>query len=174
MFIIDARVQSVLRECEDKIKEITQDNSISILVFSKKIELKLSFEDIVEFICGITGESKKDVMKVSRKRELVVARHLIIYFSHHYCTISKSEIARRLEQDHTTILSAIKKVDDLLAAGDHTVCGYVNDINQIIQSLIEGNDRSTTTRTPDGDGGASEECAEGVLCFKKDQQRRPD
>lgn len=145
MLIIDARVQSIIRECEDRIKEVTKNESISVLLFSKKIELKLSFDDIVDFVSGVTGETKRDIMKVSRKRELVIARHLIIYFSYHFCSLSKSEIARRLDQDHTTILSAIKKVDDLLIIHDPLLCKYVNEMNNIIQSLTIGNDRPPTT-----------------------------
>lgn len=156
MLIIDARVQNVLRECEDKIREIAKDDSLSVLVFSKKVELKISFDDIIDIVCGVTGELKKDVMKVSRKRELVIARHLIIYFSFHYCSISKSEIARKLDQDHTTVLSALKKVDDLLTGGDRIMSGFVNELNIIIQSLTNGNDRSSTTRTPDGDDRAGQ------------------
>lgn len=164
MLVIDARVQNILRECEVKIREVTQNDSLSVLVFSKKIELKLSFDDIVEFVCDVTGERERDVMKKCRKKELVTARHLIIYYSFHYCSISKTEISRKLNQDHTTILNAIKVVDGLLQSGDRIMCNYVNELNNIINTLIKGNDRPSTTRTPDGNGGASEGCTAGLLC----------
>lgn len=136
MLVIDERIRSVLQECEDKIKEITKNDSLSVLVFSKKIELKLSFDDVVEFVCNVTGERERDVMKKNRKKELVTARHLIIYYSFNYCSISKTEISRRLNQDHTTILSAIKKVDNFLESGDRIMCNYVNEINNIINTII--------------------------------------
>lgn len=164
MLIIDERVQNILREAEDKIRDIAKDDSISVLVFSKKIELKLSFDDIVDIVCDVTGQLKRDVIKPSRKRELVTARQLIVYFSFHYCSLSKSEIARNLDQDHTTALSSLKKVNDLLASGDRILCAYVNELNGIIQGLkLNQHDRPPTTRTSDGNSIANQGSAEHLL-----------
>lgn len=149
MLVIDVRVQNIIRECEDRIRAATNDNSISVVLFSKKIALSLSFDDVVDFVCAVTGEKAKDITKVSRKKEIVTARQLVIYFSFQYCSLSKSEIARRLNQDHTTILKSLKTVDDLLQTGDQLICNYVNEVNNIIQSLTKSNDRPATTRTPD-------------------------
>jgi len=143
--MLDTRVKEILQECESRIKKVTNDDSISIMIFSKRKQPKLSFDDIIEFVCKVTGESKLDVMKVSRKRELVTNRQLIIYFSYNYCRLSKSEIGRRLDQDHTTIMAALKKVNNFLKNGDEIICTYVTEVNNIIYSLTINHDRPPTT-----------------------------
>lgn len=136
MLLIDERIRSVLQECEGKIKEITKNDSLSVLVFSKKLELKLSFDDVIELVCGVTGESGQGVMQKCQKKELVTTRRLIMYYSFHYCRISKAEIARRFKQNHTTILTGIRNVDDMIETGDQLICNYVNEINNIINTII--------------------------------------
>ena len=54
--------------------------------------------------------SSSDILGKSRKSEIVLPRHISIYFSRTLLNSSLMDIGRYFGRDHSTIMSSIKKV----------------------------------------------------------------
>jgi chromosomal replication initiation ATPase DnaA len=62
-------------------------------------------------LCELLGEDPNEIKAVSRKLEIVSKRQIIqwVLFKHQY---SKSEVALFFQQDHSTVINSIQKVED--------------------------------------------------------------
>jgi len=62
-------------------------------------------------LCEHLGEDPNEIKAVSRKLEIVSKRQIIqwVLFKHQY---SKSEVALFFQQDHSTVINSIQKVED--------------------------------------------------------------
>lgn len=74
-----------------------------------------SFDHLLDVICAVYGVEKELMLKSSRKKEAMVAKHhyrwaLVRYFP----ALSVAEIGRRLGHDHSTVLHSMAEFKKML------------------------------------------------------------
>lgn len=67
----------------------------------------------------------------SRFDHIRIPRQIVFYFLRKYTVISLQEIGETLGYDHTTVISAIRKVDDYIATGDKWA-GVIKEFEQVL------------------------------------------
>lgn len=70
---------------------------------------ELTPEVIVKKVSIYYKISTKEIMGKTRKKEIVIARHIAIILMDNLLNMSSTEIGKFLNKDHTTILNALKK-----------------------------------------------------------------
>jgi hypothetical protein len=70
----------------------------------------------------------------SRKRHIVTARHAYIYFLRKYTAMSLMDIAEIFNQDHSSVIHALKKMDALLETKDKLTVSIVDTIETALKS----------------------------------------
>jgi chromosomal replication initiation ATPase DnaA len=118
-------------------KELRQDtgNQRVILMAFKQAPTheKIDIKDLMNIVCDVIGVPIKSLSSKSRKRELVVARHLISYFGVSVSAQTLTSIGAQMNKDHTTIIHGRETIKDLLEVGDEVVCTAVAQINKRLQ-----------------------------------------
>jgi hypothetical protein len=80
-----------------------------------RISLGLNFDNLMDKICLIFEESKRDVLSARRDREFVTPRHLFCYFVlQHLPLTTPKEIADYLGRDRSTIYNNVDAAKSLL------------------------------------------------------------
>jgi chromosomal replication initiation ATPase DnaA len=76
-------------------------------------------EQWLEDVCAVLGVTPEQVRGKSRKRHIVQARHLAIYFLYKYSSRGYENVAAALGlTNHTSAIHAVATVQDLLHIGD--------------------------------------------------------
>ena len=73
-----------------------------------------AISSIVNSVVNVTGIEFIKIQSVTRKREILYARHLFCYFARKRTKLSLQEIGNILNRDHATVLHSVKTVKDLL------------------------------------------------------------
>lgn len=71
-------------------------------------------ERVLNIVCEETKVHPMKVRGRSRKRDIVMARHMYCYFGYNYANCTYNFIAESIGRDHTTALNSITVVDNLL------------------------------------------------------------
>ena len=83
----------------------------------KRFLAEVTIEDIVRQVSDATSVSEKEIVGISRKRELVEARQISAYLAREVLGTSLSSIGLYLGgRDHTTILHACKNIEEKIKA----------------------------------------------------------
>ena len=81
----------------------------------KKQKIELTVEHIQKVVCTHFNMSPDMLQEKTRKREVVQARQLAMYFSKNYTNASLAYIGKQIgRKDHTTVLYACKAVTDMM------------------------------------------------------------
>jgi chromosomal replication initiation ATPase DnaA len=78
----------------------------------KKLEL------IFKTVCQTQKVDPAHLIKRTRKREIVLARQFFCWLAHEKYCFFLVDIARHLNQDHTTVLHSVRKFQDMLDIQD--------------------------------------------------------
>ncbi|MFZ7121754.1 MAG: helix-turn-helix domain-containing protein [Eubacteriaceae bacterium] len=95
-------------------------------------------EQIIIFLYGYTFEELKPKIK---KGKLPEARQLSLYLIKEYTDYSLSKIGNILNRDHTTVLSSIKVINNLLDI-DRKFKALVNNIKNELNETIQKSERT--------------------------------
>jgi chromosomal replication initiator protein len=79
-----------------------------------------TLEAIQEAVCAVHGVSREELLSARRSAKVAHARQLAMYLARELTPLSLSEIARRFDRDHTTVLHAMRAVDGRRARGSDT------------------------------------------------------
>jgi len=144
------------KEYYDKIGKIPR-----IIIDDKEPAIiKMSLEKLEEILNGyLSPESiqKEYTIKTNhRKGELVDLRKMFCYIAFSYMSYSKSDIARHLGQDHTTVLTAINKFMQLYESDNTFRNIYLNILEEL--NLLA---YAESIQSPEERGNN----AEPILCF---------
>ncbi|MDP4206072.1 MAG: chromosomal replication initiator protein DnaA [Bacteroidota bacterium] len=124
--LISLLAQSMLNK-----KEITIDlaqEMINKLVKSSQRELSVDF--IVKVVCDYFNVKPDSLYAKTRKREIVQARHIAMYFSKSMTKASLASIGAQIgKKDHATVLHACKTVGNLKET-DRSFHQYLEDIEK--------------------------------------------
>ena len=87
-------------------------------------------------VCDYFKVSIDALQSKTRKRDIVQARQLAMYFAKKYTNASLSSIGIQIgKRDHATVLHACKTVDNLFET-DKLFKSYVDDLNKKLTSDI--------------------------------------
>lgn len=113
---LEGAMISLLAQSTFNKKDLTVDVVREILgKMVKKPASELTVEKIQEVVCGHFNISAELLQEKTRKREVVQARQLAMYFCKNYTKASLSYIGNQIgRKDHATVLYACKAVADLM------------------------------------------------------------
>lgn len=109
--LISLLAQSTLNKME-----VNLDSAKSVVdKLFKKVHRELSVEHISQTVCDYFGIEHDDLQSKTRKREIVQARQIAMFFSKSLTNSSLSAIGAKIGQkDHATVLHACKAVTNML------------------------------------------------------------
>ncbi|MCW3807688.1 chromosomal replication initiator protein DnaA [Plebeiibacterium marinum] len=113
---LEGALISLLAQATLNKREITMDVAISIVdKLVRKTQKEVSVDYIQQIVCDYFGLEVDSLQSRSRKRELVQARQVAMYFSKNLTNSSLSTIGSKIgKKDHATVLHACKQVNNLL------------------------------------------------------------
>ena len=90
----------------------------------------MTVEYIQEVVCQHFNMAPEMLQEKTRKREVVQARQLAMYFSKNYTNASLAYIGKQIgRKDHTTVLYACKAVADMMET-DRTFRAQVEELQK--------------------------------------------
>jgi len=106
----------------------------------KDEETTTSAMKIISSVCTALEISYIDLLSHCRKAEIVRARHTVIYLLRDLLGLSLHNIGEIFEQDHTTILNAVRKIEGYIDVNEPYVKPLLAIRNNYIHNLkIENN-----------------------------------
>jgi chromosomal replication initiator protein len=113
---LEGALISLLAQATLNKKEITIDVAVSIVEkLVKKTKKELSVDYIQQIVCDYFGLAVDSLQSKTRKREIVQARQVAMYFSKSLTNSSLSMIGSKIgKKDHATVLHACKAVNNLI------------------------------------------------------------
>lgn len=113
---LEGAMISLLAQATFNHKDLTVDVVRDILGKMVKNQKKeMTVEYIQEVVCQHFNMSPEMLQEKTRKREVVQARQLAMYFSKNYTNASLTYIGKQIgRKDHTTVLYACKAVADMM------------------------------------------------------------
>ena len=99
---------SLLFVSDEKVKEILENR------LHKIKDLGVNHEKIIDTVCERYTQHKKDILSKSRKAEYIIPRHICMYLLFEVCNMNKTVIGRVFNTKHTTVISAINRVKEMM------------------------------------------------------------
>lgn len=134
---IEGSLNSIIAQATFNKKEITLElveKTLSNLITNSKKDITIDY--IQKLICDYFKLSLDTLQSKTRKRDIVQARQLAMYFAKKYTNASLSSIGDQIgKRDHATVLHACKTVDNLFET-DKLFKSYVDDLNKKLTSDI--------------------------------------
>ena len=142
-------IKNSIRELESTIIRILAYSSLSNKEIDEKLVKKvvkerlgkrflaeITLEDVVRRVSEVTSISEKEIVGISRKRELVEARQITAYLGREILGSSLSSIGIYLGgRDHTTILHACKNIETKIGS-EKRIKKLVNSIKAELSASI--------------------------------------
>lgn len=133
--VFHPRVKKILRHAERRIMNLTQNQDLCLVILNPPAKI-LPYPDVERIVCEVTGIPFSKAITQTRRREVCLTRQLIAFFARMDCGYHLQQIADKLNrEDHTTIISSLRRIRHLIDSGDSEVCGYVKEINQRLSKL---------------------------------------
>ena len=96
--------------------DITIDLASSVISNAVKTSKKqITFEMIVETVCGFYNVNTDAVYGKTRKREISDARQMVMYLAKELTSLSSTNIGVRLSRDHATVLHSCRTVRERIS-----------------------------------------------------------
>lgn len=86
---------------------------------------------ILRVTCEYFNTDTKLIGAKTRKHEIVLPRYIVFYLTFKYTRLNKSDIGRKYNRDHTSVIHALQSVDDWLDVDD-VFKSHVNAIKNIL------------------------------------------
>lgn len=130
---LEGSLNSIIAQATLNKKEITIELTKKTLAnFIGNSRKEISIDYIQRLVCDYFKIPIDQVQSKTRKRDVVQARQLAMYFAKKYTKASLSSIGSQIgSRDHATVLHACKTVANL-SETDRVFRGYVEDLNRKI------------------------------------------
>ena len=130
---LEGSLNSIIAQATLNKREITLDltaRTLSKLVQTARKEISIDY--IQKTVCEYFKVKMEDIQSKTRKRDVVQARQLAMYFAKQYTKASLASIGKQIgKRDHATVLHACKTVKNLQET-DKAFRGYIEDISRKI------------------------------------------
>jgi chromosomal replication initiator protein len=107
--------------------------------FIRKYNKRVTIAEVKQQVARHCRVPLRDLESVSRRRDLVRARQIVMYLARMMTGRSYPEIGHSLARDHTTIMYGVEKVRDLCASDAHFKA-VVDAIQRAIRDWPNGSD----------------------------------
>lgn len=146
VYFIAEKIDSNIRELEGALQKVIfycqllgkEPNSIEIIKEALKDDIDvtthiLSMDTIVDTTCSYYNVKKQDVIGKKKLKQIVMARQIAIYLIYDMMGVPLASIGSYFGgKDHTTIMYARDKIEDLIKE-DNLINNQVKDIKNMIQ-----------------------------------------
>ena len=131
---LEGALNSLLLNSTINKKEPTLDIAKQVMKnFVKNISMEISIESIQALVCEYFKIQQEALKSKSRKREIVQARQISMYFAKKMTKNSLKTIGEFFGgRDHSTVIHSCQTVEDLMET-DRSFRGYVEEINKQIK-----------------------------------------
>ena len=130
---LEGSLNSIIAQATLNKREITLDltaRTLSKLIQTARKEISIDY--IQKTVCEYFKVKMEDIQSKTRKRDVVQARQLAMYFAKQYTKASLASIGTQIgKRDHATVLHACKTVKNLQET-DKQFRGYIEDISRKI------------------------------------------
>lgn len=116
-FTSEVLLAEVIRRKAQAEKEIEAGRKAMQLVRLMSMAPTL-LDGIMDNVCSEFGQTRDDLLGISRRAELVQARHIAMYIAHQRYGVGLAEIGRYFLRDHSTVLHAVQAVGDRAKADE--------------------------------------------------------
>ncbi len=131
---MEGALVSILAQSSMNKKEITPELANKVIEkFVKNTPKEITIEYIQKVICDYFDIPYEKINSKTRKREIVQARQLAMYFSKNFTKSSLAVIGNKCgNKDHATVLHACKTIKNL-AETDKEFKNYIDELDNIIK-----------------------------------------
>ncbi len=111
---LEALINMIAIQVEHYGQKITPENIQSIVRQVVKPKRNVSVADVVRRVSHYYNIEEEEVNSATRRRQVVMARQVIMYILRMYAHIPYSSIGRSLQRDHTTVIHSCEKVGNMM------------------------------------------------------------
>ena len=131
---IEGVMTSIMAQSSMNKKEITMEMARSLIDnFVKSTKREISIDFIQKIVSDFFGLTVAEIQSKTRKREIVQARQLAMFFSKKFTKSSLTTIGQELgKKDHATVLHACRTVSNLIET-DKQFSYYVEELEKKIK-----------------------------------------
>ncbi|MCB1179665.1 MAG: chromosomal replication initiator protein DnaA, partial [Leptospiraceae bacterium] len=104
------KTYNLLLLSDEKIQEILYHR------IEKQDRADVTHDRILDVVCQYYSQEKSDILSKSRRAEYILPRHISMYLLNEVARMSKSNIGKLFSTNHTTVISAVKKVKEKIKA----------------------------------------------------------
>ena len=95
---------------------------------------RLTVERVIQTVANYFNVSVKELKGPARKRSISTPRHVAMYLAKVLTESSYPTLGERFGgRDHTTVLSAVQKIERLLGAATDDICQDVERLREILE-----------------------------------------
>lgn len=141
------KISSNIRELEGALKRVAAHSQL--LSSSKEITLEMTqdilkdmlrsydrrttIDEIQRKVSEHFNISIKEMQSARRARNVARPRQIAMYLAKQLTSRSLPEIGRKFDRDHTTVMHAVKKVEELVA-GDPSIAEHVDNLRRTLEA----------------------------------------
>jgi chromosomal replication initiation ATPase DnaA len=96
------------------------------------VQKRIMFASILRDVCSFYGIRIGEILGTRRTNVLTKPRHIAMYLAIKHTCLSIAAIGRRFNRDHTTVMHAQWRIQELVLVDDETA----NDIREIEKGLV--------------------------------------
>lgn len=90
---------------------------------------------VLEIVADACGLAIADITGPSRRRRFVVARHIAMNLARRHTSASLPEIGAIFERDHTTVLAAVRGIEERLER-DRRLAGAFAELDAAVRAAL--------------------------------------
>ena len=91
---------------------------------------------IISQVCKFYNLDESVIRGTKRNKGTAEARHIAMYLIRNLTNLSFPDIAKEFARDHSTVVTAVQKVENMLKSGDTTLQNHIRDITANINSCL--------------------------------------
>lgn len=114
-------------------REITLDNTQEILKdMLRSYDRRTTIDEIQKKVAEYFNISVKELQSSRRARTVARPRQIAMYLAKHLTSRSLPEIGRKFDRDHTTVMHAVRKVEELMFE-DHVLAENIDTLRRVLE-----------------------------------------
>lgn len=126
-------IQEKISEWETELRQMTGNYRVSLSAHVKPKDSG-NLDSLIRIVCEETGIEIGQIRTKTRKREIVIARQLLVYYARMWFGLSYAELGGLIGgRDHTTAIHSRQSIQDLLDTKDEGICYLVSRITKRIE-----------------------------------------
>lgn len=126
-------LQPILDKC---FHDIQQATGKKVSVVFKLIFREVDAAQLRHIICKACEVSWEQLAGESRKGSVIIARQLYMYFARTVQRKSLQAIGGEINRDHTTVIMAVKKIENMIDTNDELYMPYIKIIEEQINKIL--------------------------------------